>query len=76
MPNMSKKAILGWAARMGVPCDLCSIEGERINRFEFYDRRYPNGGVGRTIGYAMGAREAELFLRGYQEGRDAARGGR
>lgn len=72
MKNMSKKDLIAWAERMGIKCDI-NAPGDGIRRYNFHAPGPKPYTYGRTLGYCLGAREAELFLRGYGEGWEAAR---
>jgi len=83
MATMNKNDIGREAARLGLGLQV-NAPGDGKRRYEFYlefppdheDRGYHERRrlMGRTVGYCVGAREAELFLRGYDEGQRSREG--
>ncbi len=67
---MTKTQIIKRAKFLGLCLEITS-PGDGIRRYEFYSPGSKPHTYGRTLGYCRGAREAEVFLRGYDEGRES-----
>ena len=70
MKSLSKNQIMEQAKFLGV-CVQVNSPGDGKTRYEFCTPGPVPYTVGRTIGYCIGAREAEVWLRGYHEGHQA-----
>lgn len=66
MRRTTKFEIRARAARLGMTCETLS-PGDGKTRYEFTEPK------GRVVGFCLGMREAEVFLRGWKEGRRADR---
>lgn len=68
MERHTKKQIENMA-KLAKVCVSMTSPGDRYGtRYEFLTPGDKPHTYGRTLGYCLGAREAYLFLRGYQEG--------
>lgn len=67
-PMPRKRLIEESARRLGLVLET-SRPGDGVTRYEFQINVDPDtGSVGRVVGFCLGAREAEVFLRGWAEG--------
>lgn len=68
---MTRKNIRETVKRLGICLDETS-SGDGATRYSFHKPGPKPYTLGRTLAYCVGAREAEVFLRGYEEGKAAA----
>ena len=64
---MTKTQVFKRAEFLGI-CVDCNAPGDGKRIYNFYTPGPKPYTFGRTIGYCSGVREAEVFLRGYEEG--------
>ena len=69
---MTKTRILAQAKRLRICCEVQS-PGDGVSRYNFHTPGPKPHTYGRTLGHCLGKREAEVFLRGYEEGRESRR---
>lgn len=66
--SMTKNGILRRAGFLGISCET-SAPGDGCRRYEFFSPGSKPYVYGRQLGFCLGAREAEIFLRGFDEGK-------
>lgn len=65
--NMKRAAILSWAGKLGI-CAETNRPGDGTRVYNFFMPGERPHTVGEQLCRCLGAREAELYLRGYSHG--------